>query len=117
MQLAAVSIYTKSDDNLKIIYYYILLSQYLVSDYLSEITMSLLAAVRNKRPELGFTPDFLESTAPHLAEIKRRGIRIVTNGGEDYAGRYISYGRKKIIKDVSAQTILSFKNEKYFPQA
>ena len=56
--------------------------QYLVSDYLSEITMSLLAAVKNKRPELGFCPDFLESTAPHLAEIKRRGIRVVTNGGE-----------------------------------
>ena len=36
--------------------------QYLVSDYLSEITMSLLAAVRNKKPELGFCPDFLEST-------------------------------------------------------
>ena len=44
--------------------------------------MSLLAAVKNKRPELGFCPDFLESTAPHLAEIKRRGIRVVTNGGE-----------------------------------
>ena len=29
MQLAAVSIYTKSDDNLKIIYYYILLSKLL----------------------------------------------------------------------------------------
>merc|ERR1719336_3685683 len=55
--------------------------QYLVSDYLSEITMSLLAAVKNKRPELGFTPDFLESVAPHLAEIKRRGIRVITNGG------------------------------------
>ena len=56
-----------------------------MSDYLSEITMSLLAAVRNKRPELGFCPDFLESTAPHLAEIKRRGIRVVTNGGDkDY---------------------------------
>ena len=53
-----------------------------MSDYLSEITMSLLAAVKNKRPELGFCPDFLESTAPHLAEIKRRGIRVVTNGGE-----------------------------------
>ena len=45
--------------------------------------MSLLAAVKNKRPELGFCPDFLESTAPHLAEIKRRGIRVVTNGGEE----------------------------------
>ena len=30
--------------------------QYLVSDYLSEITMSLLVAARNKNPQLGFTP-------------------------------------------------------------
>ena len=58
--------------------------QYLVSDYLSEITMSLLVAARNKNPQLGFTPDFLESVAPHLAEIKRRGIRIVTNGGGEH---------------------------------
>jgi len=55
--------------------------QYLVCDYLSEVTMSLLVAVRNKNPALGFTPDFIESIAPHLPEIKRQGIRIVTNGG------------------------------------
>jgi len=55
--------------------------QYLVSDYLSEITMSLLAAAKNKNPQLGFTPDFVESIAPHLSEIKRQGVRIVTNGG------------------------------------
>jgi len=55
--------------------------QYLVADYLSEITMSLLAAAKNKNPQLGFTPDFVESIAPHLGEIKRQGIRIVTNGG------------------------------------
>jgi hypothetical protein len=45
--------------------------QYLVADYLSEITMSLLAAAKNKNPQLGFTPDFVESIAPHLGEIKR----------------------------------------------
>ena len=55
--------------------------QYLVGDYLSEVTMSLLVAVRNKNPQLGFAPDFVESIAPHLAEIKRQGIRIVTNAG------------------------------------
>jgi len=55
--------------------------QYLVADYLSEITMSLLAAAKNKNHQLGFTPDFVESIAPHLGEIKRQGIRIVTNGG------------------------------------
>jgi len=55
--------------------------QYLVCDYLSEITMSLLVAVKTKNPQLGFTPDFVESVAPHLGEIKKQGIRIVTNGG------------------------------------
>jgi hypothetical protein len=56
-------------------------AQYLVADYLSEVTMSLLAAVKSKNPAAGFTPDFLESIAPHLGEIKRQGVRIVTNGG------------------------------------
>jgi len=55
--------------------------QYLVCDYLSEVTMSLLVAARNKNPQLGFTPDFVESIAPHLGTIKKKGIRIVTNGG------------------------------------
>ena len=79
--------------------------QYLVSDYLSEITMSLLAAVRNKRPELGFCPDFLESTAPHLAEIKRRGIRLVTNGGDSLEKslehlRELEKGIEEVIEEV-----------------
>jgi len=54
---------------------------YLIADYLSEVTMSLLVAVRSKNPQLGFTPDFIESIAPHMKEIKRQGIRVVTNGG------------------------------------
>jgi len=54
---------------------------YLVADYLSEITMSLLVAARAKNPQLGFCPDFVEAVAPHLADIKRRGLRVVTNGG------------------------------------
>lgn len=53
----------------------------LVFDWLAEITLSLLARVKAKKPEAGFVPDFIEAIAPHLAEIKRRGIRIVSNGG------------------------------------
>ena len=37
--------------------------QYLVSDYLSEITMSLLVAARNKNPQLGFTPGKKEAVS------------------------------------------------------
>ena len=55
--------------------------QYLIGDYLSELTMSLLGAMKAKNPQFGFTPDFIESVAPFLGEIKKKGIRVVTNAG------------------------------------
>ncbi|MCZ7659652.1 MAG: DUF1446 domain-containing protein [Xanthobacteraceae bacterium] len=54
---------------------------YLVFDYLAEVTMSLLARLRARKPELGYVPDFIEGVAPLLPEIRRRGIRVVSNGG------------------------------------
>ncbi len=54
---------------------------YLVSDYLAEITMSLLARARLKNPEGGFPPDFVQSLAPLLPELRRQGIRVVSNAG------------------------------------
>jgi Acyclic terpene utilisation family protein AtuA len=54
---------------------------YLVSDYLSEITMALLARARAKDPNAGFVPDALRVLQPRLAEIRERGIKIVTNAG------------------------------------
>ncbi|PWR20503.1 acyclic terpene utilization AtuA family protein [Zavarzinia compransoris] len=53
----------------------------LVFDWLAEITLSLLARVKAKKPEAGFVPDFVEALVPHLAAIKARGIRVVSNGG------------------------------------
>lgn len=55
---------------------------FLMFDYLSEITMSLLTAARAKKPELGFAPDFvLHALGPHLAEMKRKGVRVLSNAG------------------------------------
>ena len=54
---------------------------YLVSDYLSEITMALLARARAKDPEAGFVPDAIRVIAPRLADIHARGIKVVTNAG------------------------------------
>ena len=54
---------------------------YLVGDYLAEVTMALLARARAKSPDAGFVPDWLASIVPVLPEIKRQRIRLVTNSG------------------------------------
>ncbi|XP_035225578.1 uncharacterized protein LOC118198092 [Stegodyphus dumicola] len=55
---------------------------FLVFDYLSEITMSLLAKAKEKSPDMGYTPDFIHSAMlPNLQAIKERNVRVVTNAG------------------------------------
>ena len=55
---------------------------FLVLDYLSEITMSLLARARQKRPDLGYTTDFVTAVMVPLAgEIAARRIKVVANAG------------------------------------
>jgi hypothetical protein len=54
---------------------------YLVGDYLAEITMSLLVRAKLKDPALGYTPDFVDAVAPLLPEISRQGIKVVVNAG------------------------------------
>jgi hypothetical protein len=55
---------------------------YLVMDYLAEITMSLLARAKAKRPEAGYATDFVEAVMkPLLPELARQGIKVVTNAG------------------------------------
>ncbi len=54
---------------------------YLVSDYLAEVTMSLLAKARMKNPAAGYAVDFVTSVADLLPEIAAKGIRLITNAG------------------------------------
>jgi len=55
---------------------------YLMLDYLAELTMSVLAKAHARNPEGGYAHDFTEWVwKDNVREIARRGIKIVTNAG------------------------------------
>ena len=54
---------------------------YLVFDFLAEVTMSILARAKLKDSDKGFADDFLTQIEPLLPKIKQKGIKILTNAG------------------------------------
>ncbi|MGD9944632.1 MAG: acyclic terpene utilization AtuA family protein [Burkholderiaceae bacterium] len=55
---------------------------YLVMDYLAEITMSILARMREVDAARGYATDFVtQLIVPHAKELARTGIKVVVNAG------------------------------------
>ncbi|MBV8849119.1 MAG: DUF1446 domain-containing protein [Methylobacteriaceae bacterium] len=54
---------------------------YIVFDYLAEITMSIMARARAKDASLGYATDFVGTVARHARAISERKIKIISNAG------------------------------------
>ena len=55
---------------------------YLVFDYLAEVTMSILAKMRQRAPEAGYATDFITlAMKPLIGEISRKRVKVVANAG------------------------------------
>jgi hypothetical protein len=54
---------------------------YLVMDYLAEVTMSILQKQRMRNPDLGYARDLVDVCEEILPYLVERGITLITNGG------------------------------------
>lgn len=54
---------------------------YLVLDYLAEVTMSILQKQRSRDPSAGYARDFVSQMERILPDVAERGIRVISNAG------------------------------------
>jgi hypothetical protein len=54
---------------------------YLVMDYLAEVTMSIMQKQKHRNPKLGYAKDLVPLVTDIMPDIVERGIKIITNGG------------------------------------
>ena len=54
---------------------------YLVMDYLAEVTMSILQKQKNRNPNLGYATDLIDLMKKILPITSKKGIKVITNGG------------------------------------
>ena len=54
---------------------------YLMLDYLAEVTMSILQKQRERDPKMGYARDFVGAIESILPAIAKRGVRVIANAG------------------------------------
>ena len=83
---------------------------YLVMDYLAEVTMSILQKQKNKNPEHGYARDIPPLMERILPVCKEKNIKIITNGGgvnpEACANETLKVARKLGIKNLKIAVVV-----------
>ncbi|MBI1936812.1 MAG: DUF1446 domain-containing protein [Ignavibacteriales bacterium] len=93
-------------------YYQVISGQidYLVMDYLAEVTMSILQKQKNKNPKLGYASDIPELMKRILPVCKEKNIKIITNGGgvnpESCAEAILDVARSLSVNDLKIAVVL-----------
>jgi len=83
---------------------------YLVMDYLAEVTMSILQKQKNKNSEYGYARDIPALMERILPVCKENGIKVITNGGgvnpESCANAILKVAKKLEIKDLKIAIVV-----------
>lgn len=83
---------------------------YLVMDYLAEVTMSILQKQKNKNPKLGYAKDIPELMKKILPVCRQKNIKVITNGGgvnpEACAEAIIEVAKSLSINDLKIAVVL-----------
>ena len=54
---------------------------FLMLDYLAEVTMSILQKQKERDPQMGYARDFVGAVESVLAAVAERGVRVIANAG------------------------------------
>lgn len=54
---------------------------YLVADYLAEVTIAIMAAQKMRKPDAGYATDFVKTMQKHLPQIVAQKVKVVVNAG------------------------------------
>mmetsp|Transcript_112322 Transcript_112322/g.194772 ORF Transcript_112322/g.194772 Transcript_112322/m.194772 type:complete len:600 (+) Transcript_112322:85-1884(+) len=54
---------------------------YLIGDYLAEVTMAILSRQRRKDPRAGFARAIVDMVSTHIKALKKKNIKVVVNAG------------------------------------
>lgn len=77
---------------------------YLVADYLAELTLAIMASQKMKNPDAGYASDFVKTMGTLLPEILKQKVKVVVNAG----GLNVESCRKALL-DMAKKKNLSVK--------